>query len=517
MTVQMSMASGIREFGRATPDGTAVVHGDRSLSFAALDERSNRLAQATLAGGLRPGEPIAVLAGNSIEFFEIAAAMAKAGIPTVPLNSRNNAVDNEYILGHSRAKGIILDPAYADNVAGLTDHLDLVVSFDGSLGHDYQSFLEGGRAVDPWVPTLETDPFCITYTSGTTGRPKGVLLTHRGRVLTGVGCGIDFNLGPRRTTMAVAPMYHGAGFVFAYMAPWLGGTCHVLDQWDPEAFLSLMESSRTESVFLVPTHAHHIRRFCETPTETYDLSALKTLYFNAAALPVALKEWVIEAFPGVDIHELYGSTECGVVTTLRPQFALERAGSVGHPWFFQEVRLKDDDGNPVGPGEPGELFARSPMLMAGYLRDEEATAAGYDEDGFFTVGDVAVADEEGFISIVDRKKDMIIAGGVNIFPREIEEVIVRHPSIDEAAVIGVPDDAYGERLAAFVVSRRGATVDTTLLEEHVRTGIAKYKVPREWHVVDELPRNPSGKVLKRQIRDDYVDGLGQDERHEAVT
>ena len=265
-----------------------------------------------------------------------------------------------------------------------------------------------------------------------------------------------------------------------------------------------MESARIESVFLVPTHAHHIRRVTETPTEKYDLSALKTLYFNAAALPVALKEWVIEAFPGVDIHELYGSTECSVVTTLRPEFALERAGSVGHPWFFNEVRLKDDDGNLVGPGEPGELFARSPMLMGGYLRDDEATAAGYDDDGFFTVGDIAVADEQGFISIVDRKKDMIIAGGVNIFPREIEEAIVRHPSVDEAAVIGVPDEAYGERIAAFVVSRRGAQVDEEVLAAHVRASVAGFKVPREWHVVGELPHNPSGKILKRQIRDDYV-------------
>ncbi|HET6154105.1 MAG TPA: class I adenylate-forming enzyme family protein [Marmoricola sp.] len=504
MNPQLNMATGIRDFGRATPDGIAVVHGDRSLTFAGLDDRSNRLAQATLASGISPGDPVAVLAGNSLEYFEIAAAMAKAGIPTVPLNTHNNVADNEYILGHSGARGIVLDPTYGDNVAGLTDAFDLVVSFDGSIGSDYQTFVEQGRPVDPRVQVSELDPFCITYTSGTTGRPKGVLLTHRGRVLCGVGCGIDFNLGPRRTTMAVAPMYHGAGFVFAYMAPWLGGTCHVLDGWDPEAFLAMMAASRTESVFLVPTHAHQIRRVCENPMEAYDLSALKTLYFNAAALPVALKEWVIEAFPGVDVHELYGSTETGVVTTLRPEFALERAGSVGHPWFFQEVKLVDEEGQSVAPGVPGELYARSPMLLGGYHLDEEATRAGYDDEGFFTVGDVAVQDEEGFISIVDRKKDMIISGGVNIFPREIEEVIARHTNVDEVAVIGVPDDAYGERIAAFVVERAGRRVDTVVLEEHVRELVAKYKVPREWHVVDQLPRNPSGKVLKRQILNDYV-------------
>jgi acyl-CoA synthetase (AMP-forming)/AMP-acid ligase II len=265
-----------------------------------------------------------------------------------------------------------------------------------------------------------------------------------------------------------------------------------------------MASSRASTVFLVPTHAQHLRRFCEEPAARYDLSALRTLYFNAAALPVALKEWVIAAFPGVDVHELYGSTECSIVTNLRPEFALERAGSVGHPWFWNEIRLKDDDGNEVGPGEPGELFARSPLLLAGYLDDEEATRAGYDADGFFSVGDVAVRDEEGFITIFDRKNDMIIAGGVNIFPREIEEVIARHQPVDEVAVIGVPDEVYGERIAAFVVGRPGTRIDVGALEGHVRQHVARYKVPREWHVVDALPRNPSGKILKRMIRDGYL-------------
>jgi acyl-CoA synthetase (AMP-forming)/AMP-acid ligase II len=502
--VQLNMATGIREFGRATPRGIAVVDGDREVTFAALDERSNRLASATLDRGIRTGEPMAILASNSYQYFEIAAAMAKAGIPTVPLNTRNNTADNEYILDHSRSRGIFLADQYAGNVEGLLDGLDLVLSFDGSAGEDYESFLAGGRAVDPAVQVSELDPFCITYTSGTTGRPKGVMLTHRGRVLTGVGVGIDFNIGPGRRTIAVAPMYHGAGFAFAYMASWLGGTCHMLNNWDPQQLLEMMASSRTESVFLVPTHAHHIRRFCEDPTSAYDLSALKTLYFNAAALPVALKEWVIEAFPGVDVHELYGSTETSVVTTLRPEFALERAGSVGHPWFFQEVKLVDDEGQEVGPGEPGELYARSPMLLGGYLRDEEATRAGYDDDGFFTVGDIATRDEEGFISIIDRKKDMIISGGVNIFPREIEEVIAKHLPVDEVAVIGVPDEGYGERIAAFVVSKATASIDVAALEAHVRERVAKYKVPREWHVVDALPRNPGGKILKRQIRAEYV-------------
>jgi long-chain acyl-CoA synthetase len=509
MGAQLHMAGGIREFGRAVPDRVAVVDGDRAVTFGALDRRSSQLASAMLARGIRPGERIAVLSNNRYEFFEIAAAMAKAGIPTVPLNTRNNVTDNAYVLGHSGVRGVILADELASNVDGLLDGLPLVLSFDGTVGEHYGRFLDGGRTVDPDIAVDEMDPFCVTYTSGTTGRPKGVLLHHRGRVLTILGVGLDYGLGPGRRTIAVAPMYHGAGFAFAYAAPWLGGSCTVLRAWDPEALLEMMQRSRADTVFLVPTHAQQIRRFCAEPAARYDLSALKTLYFNAAALPVALKEWVIAAFPGVAVHELYGSTECSVVTNLRPEYALAKAGSVGHPWFMNEVRLKDDGGNEVGPGEPGELFARSPMLLAGYLDDDEATRAGTDADGFFSVGDIAVRDEEGFISIVDRKTDMIIAGGVNIFPREIEEVIARHGPVDEVAVVGVPDEMYGERVAAFVVPRREGAIEMVDLEAYVRQHVARYKVPREWHVVDALPRNPSGKVLKREIRDRYVAGKSQ--------
>lgn len=504
MSRNLNMAAGIREFGRATPHRLAVIDGDRRLTFAALDERSSRLAAGLLAQGLHPGDAVAVLSGNRLEYFEIAAALAKAGMPMVPLNPRNQASDNDYIVGHSGARALVLDDALLEGAGTLPEELDIVLSFAGDVGVDYETFLDESRAVDPGIDVAETDAFCITYTSGTTGLPKGVILTHRGRVLNAYASAIEWGLGPSRSTMAVAPLYHGAGFAFAYAGPQLGGTTTVLRSWDPDRFLNSMAKDRVSTVFLVPTHAQQIRRLVDEPTEAFDLSALKTLYFNAAALPIELKKWVHEAFPGVGIHELYGSTECAVVTDLRPEDSLRKPGSVGHPWFMNEVRLVGEDGREVGPGEPGELFARSPMLMAGYLKNDAATCEATTHDGFVTVGDIAVRDEEGFISIVDRKKDMIIAGGVNIYPREIEEVVAQHPQVDDVAVLGVPDDVYGERIAAFVVARRGATIDIAGVEDHVRAVMAKFKVPREWHVVDELPRNPSGKILKRDIRDRYI-------------
>lgn len=505
MTAALNMANGIREFGRSRPTAVAVRDGTHELTFAQLDDRSNRLAQSLLAGGLQPGDRVAMLSGNTREYFEVATALAKAALPMIPLNPRNTVADNEFILQHSGTRALILDGALADRVNGLTEPMTRVVEFGNAadIGRSYEHEIETARPADPRVTVAEDHAFCITYTSGTTGRPKGVVLTHRGRVLTNLAAGVEYGLAPGRRTIAVAPMYHGAGFAFAFAGPQLGGCTRVLPSWDAERFMAMLEQERAHTVFLVPTHAQQIRRLTEEPGKRFDLGDLQTLYFNAAALPVALKEWVLEAFPGVGVHELYGSTECSIVTDLRPEDALRKAGSVGHPWFFNEVKLLDEALRPVVPGEPGELFARSPMLMGGYLHDPEATRAATTDDGFVTVGDIAVADDEGFISIIDRKKDMIISGGVNIFPREIEEVVAEFPDIHEVAVIGVPDDVYGERIAAFVVSRSGVAVDRFGLDEFVRARIARYKVPREWHFVDALPRNPSGKVLKRDIREAY--------------
>jgi len=508
-TAQLNMANGIREFGRATPSRVAVVDGDRSQTFAALDERSNRLASALLGRGLQPGQPVALLSGNRLEYFEIATAMAKAGLPLVPLNSRNSSTDNEFIIGHSGARALLLDPCLSGNAETFVSGMDHVLSLDGgAAGEDYESVLADAPARDPRVQVPEDEAFCISYTSGTTGRPKGVVLTHRSRVLTNYAAAVEYGLGPSRRTTAVAPMYHGAGFAFAFAGVQLGGTVWVLRQWDPEVFLRMLQESRSSTVFLVPTHAQQIRRIVEEPSVDYDLSALQTLYFNAAALPVALKEWVHQAFPQVGVHELYGSTECAVVTDLRPEDSLRKAGSVGHPWLMNEVRLLED-GVEVPVGTPGELFARSPLLMKGYLHDEAATRAATTEDGFVTVGDIAVQDDEGFLSIVDRKTDMINVGGVNVYPREIEEVAAQHREVGEVAVLGVPDEVYGERIIAFVVARKGGgSVDARSVDAHVQARVAKYKVPREWHVLDELPRNSGGKVLKRDIRARYL----QDER-----
>ncbi|GAA0467981.1 acyl-CoA synthetase [Actinoplanes capillaceus] len=485
----LTIAGGVREFGRATPDVIAVRDGDRELKYGALDERSSRIACALLAHGFSYGDRVALLCGNRLEYPEIAAGIAKAGLVLVPVNPRLTAPEVDFILGHSGARALIVDPALAgavpDGFPGRIVH----------LGPEYEAWLGAARAVDPWIAVDERDPFCIAYTAGTTGDPKGVLVSHRSRSLTFYATALEWGIGPGRRTIAVAPMYHGAGFAFAYAAVYCGATVSMLRSFQPDALLDMIQRDGAQSVFLVPTHAQLIRSFFEKVPAA---PALDTLYFNAAALPRVLKEWVFEAFPGVGVHELYGSTEAGVITNLRPPDARRKAGTVGHPWFGTQVRVVGPDGAPAGPGQPGELYSRSPYLMNGYHENPAATAACTTADGFLTSGDIVIRDEEGFISIVDRVKDVIITGGVNVYPRDVEEVLLTHPAVAECAVVGEPDERWGERVVAYYVGR--SPVDAGDLEGFLRSRLAGFKVPKQYRTVAALPRNAAGKILKRELR-----------------
>ena len=487
----LTMAGGVREFAAATPGTVAVIEGERGLTYRALDDRANRLAQALLGRGLRPGDRVAVRLGNRLEFPEIIAAAAKAGLVLVPIGTRLTDAESAYILEHSGARAHISDvepPVPAD----------VVLQIGGTGAASYEKALEDAAPTDPMVPVDENDPCCVYYTSGTTGKPKGVLSSHRARTLMCYLSAMEWGLGARRVSLAIAPMYHGAGMVFDYAPIVAGGTVVMLPKWDPEHMLALAGKHRAQSAFLVPTHAQALR--ASDAVRRYDASSLDTLYFNAAALPAALKEWVMEAFPHAGVHELYGSTEAGVVTNCRPHDA-DRTGSVGQPWYMTEIRVVDEAGNPVGPGERGELFSRSPFLMNGYLDDEAATAACTTDDGFLNSGDIVVRDEDGFVYIVDRKKDMIISGGVNIAPREVEDVVREYPGVADCAVVGLPDERWGERVAAFVVPLPGASIEADALEAHCRERLSGPKVPRGIELVDALPRNAAGKILKRELRD----------------
>jgi long-chain acyl-CoA synthetase len=503
---QLNIANGIREFAIATPGALAVVDGDRRLTYAALDERARRVGNALLAAGLKQGDRVAVVLGNRLEYPEIAAGIARVGMEMVPINPRLVTGEADYITGHSEARAVILDDALSEMMAPVvaTHAPHLTLSIGGTqLGADYEAALTDATAADAGIEVDENAPFCVAYTSGTTGRPKGVQISHRSRSLTFYGTALEWGLGPGRRTIAVAPMYHGAGFAFGYGALHVGGELWMLRAFDPPALLDMIVSAHAQSVFLVPTHAQMIRSLEHDEIARRDTSSLETLYFNAAPMPHPLKEWVAETFPHVGLHELYGSTEAGIVSNCRPADVLRKTGSVGPPWFMTEVRVVDDDGVPVAPGGTGELFSRSPFLMNGYLKDPEATAACTTDDGFLTAGDIAHVDEDGFLYIVDRKKDMIISGGVNIFPREIEDVLVTHAAVREVAVVGLPSEKWGEAVTAIIVAD-GTAPTGDELEAHCRGALAAFKVPRRYEFVAALPRNAAGKILKRELREKYA-------------
>jgi long-chain acyl-CoA synthetase len=498
----LNIADGIREFAVASPAAPAVVDGDRTLTFAALDERSSRLAQALLAAGHQPGTRVGVVLGNRLEFPEVAAGVAKAGMVSVPVNPRLTASEVADILGRAAVPAVILDDALSPVTAQAVEAggIGTVWSMDGtSLGRDYEQVLASAPARDPRIVVAETEPFTIAFTGGTTGAPKGVILSHRARTLVFYCASLEWGLGPGRRSIAVAPLYHGAGFAFGYAPIATGGTVSMLRAWDPERFLAMVAADRPHSVFLVPAHLQMLRGLGEDALAQADTRGLETIYCNAAPLPQALKLWALDSLPRVGMHEVYGSTEGGVVSNLRPADIRRKARCVGPPWFMTQVRLLDAGGNEVGVGEPGELYARSPTIFSGYLDDPEATAACTTSDGFVSAGDVAVRDEENFLYIVDRTKDMILTGGVNVYPREVEEVLHTHPRVADVAVVGVADERWGEKVTAVVVPR-GEPPTLDELVAHCRASLAGFKVPKALRIVDALPRNAAGKILKRELR-----------------
>lgn len=497
----LNIVNGLREFALSSPGSVAVIDGPRCSTYAQVDERSNRLASALLSAGLEPGDGVAVLMGNRLEYVETAAALAKAGLVLIPLSPRGAPGETSFILEHSAARGLVVDGESVLSLPDSLNQLHLVVGIDPpSPGTPYERLFEGGRAVDPRVHVGEQDPFCVAYTSGTTGRPKGVVLSHRARVLCFYASAAEWGLGLGRRSIAVAPMYHGAGFAFAFAPVMTGGTVRLLRRWDPEQFLAALVEDQAHAAFLVPTHALNLRALGEDVLRRTDLGSLRTLFFNAAALPMPLKEWVVDSLPRTGVHECYGSTEAAIVSNLRPDDSPRKPGSVGPPWYMTEVRLVDDAGNEVPPGVPGELFSRSPYLMSRYLHDPQATDACTTDDGFLSSGDIAIADEEKFLTIVDRKKDVVITGGINVYPREVEVALLRHPSVRDVAVVGAPDATWGEAVVAFVVLREESGVTATDLDAYMQREVARYKRPRQWHLVEELPRNTAGKVLKPQLR-----------------
>lgn len=494
----MTIGRGIRCAAARARGKPAIVAGRESLSYAELTRRMARVASMGLGHlGLAPGDRVALIAPNCLPYVEIVVGLSDIGVIVATLSPRLTRAELGDILDDCAPRALIVDPSCLASLdPAWTNDPPAIV-----LGPEYEALLT--RAADTAPVTLvdETAPFALAYTSGTTGRPKGVLLPHRSRAITFMAMAAEYRcFGTDDHFLALAPMYHGAGFVFACATLFFGGTTSLFAAADPVAVLDRLAERDITGVFMVPTQFARMFDLSDAALDARRGHGLSTIISNAAALPQTMKERAIDHFgPGL-LHETYGSTEAGIVTNIRPADLLRKPGSVGQPFPGVEVALRTAEGSIAGPGEPGELFSRAPTAFAGYWRRPEETAETL-IGGWVTVGDIATADEDGFITIVDRKKDMVVTGGLNVYPREVENVIAGLPGVREVAVVGLPDAEWGERLHAFIVRAAGDTSDAAAVVAACRERLAGFKVPREVSFIAELPRNAGGKVVKTALRE----------------
>ncbi|MFF1720310.1 o-succinylbenzoate--CoA ligase [Streptomyces sviceus] len=483
---------------RKTPHRTALIHGDTAVTYAALHTRVTRLAHALRARGIRRGDRIAYLGPNHPSYLETLFAAGTLGAVFVPLNTRLAGPEIAYQLSDSGARALVYNPSHAGLVAGLPGSTDVRTYVE--VGAEYEQLLAESPAEPIDEPVTADDTCIIMYTSGTTGRPKGAMLTHGNLTWNAINVLVDHDLIADERALVSAPLFHTAGLNMLTLPVLLkGGTCVLVEAFDPNATFDLIEQHRITFMFGVPTMFEQVARHSRWADA--DLSSLRLLTCGGSPVSTPL----IAAYQerGLTFLQGYGMTEASPGTLfLDAEHAVSKAGSAGVPHFFSDVRVVRPDLAPVDVDETGEVVLRGPHVMPGYWGLPEETAASF-ADGWFRSGDAARVDEDGYVFIVDRIKDMIISGGENIYPAEIEDLLLGHPDIAECAVIGVPDDKWGEVPRAVVVPREGATPDPDEVLASLAGRLAKYKIPKSVVVADELPRTASGKLLKSRVRKRY--------------
>jgi len=473
----------------------AVRHGDTVLTHAELDRRATAIARGLLSTGLARGDRVAVMLPNCVDYIAIAIACAKAALCMVPVNYRFTETEVQRQLQDSGARAFIHDPRFEAQVRDAARDPEVR---HVRWGAELDALAATGVAT-PLPAAAEDDLFYLGYTSGTTGKPKGAMVTQRNRALAYHYWALEFGIGAEDVCLHCGPFHHTAPFTFALTQLFMGGEVIVLDAFDAAAAARALQRHGVTWSFMVP---FMLERLLETGIDAGQAPALRMLISGASPLSTRTKTQVIERFSGTALHEFYGATEAGVVTNLRPQDQLRKLRCVGQPIAEIEIEIRDEQGlQIVAPGSIGDIWMRGPTLFSGYFGAPEKTAE-ISQGQWCTLGDIGYLDAEGFLYLVDRRKDVIKSGGVNIYPIEIEEVLLREPAVRECAVAGVPDERWGEATCAFLVLREPG--DEAVLMQRIqalcRTELADYKRPKLFRLVDALPRNANGKVLKRELR-----------------
>jgi fatty-acyl-CoA synthase len=493
------------------PHKTAVICGDTTWSYAELDALCSRLAAGLAERGVGHGDRVAVLARNSHAFAALRFALARLGAVLVPINFMLKAEEVAYILRHAGARMIATDSGLAALARAAAALGTAVRDFVWLPSEDPTAPEPGMFAFDalrecphalPAVAPAGSDLAQIVYTSGTESSPKGAMLTHDAVIWQYVSCVVDACIAGEDLVLHALPLYHCAQLdVFLGPAIYVGASNVITARPVPENLLPLIERHRISSFFAPPTVWIALLR---SPLfERCDLSSLRKGYYGASIMPVEVQRELSRRLPSVRLWNLYGQTEIApLATMLGPEDQLRKPGSAGRSVLNVETRVVDEQLRDVAPGEVGEVVHRSPHLMLGYLNDDERTAAAF-EGGWFHSGDLATMDDEGYITIVDRKKDMIKTGGENVASREVEEAIYRLPQVSEVAVVGVPHPYWVEAVVAIVVPKPGQALDEAAVLAHCALHLAGFKTPKKVVFAETLPKNPSGKLLKRTLRQAY--------------
>lgn len=498
------IGSGVRVAARAHPEKIAVSEGQRHLTYRELVRRIDCVSTLVAYGlDLKRGARVALMLPNCLEFMEIVFGLASAGIAPAMINPRSAVAEIEHICNNSGARVLFVD----ESTQSLAQASDLpTIERVVVLGDEYESLLAEARGAPPEIDVDPSDIFCIPYTSGTTGKAKGVLLSHRSRALMFPAMHLEYrSYSAEDRTLGIAPLYHGGGFAHSAAAVCQGGYCSILRKFDPEIVLRKLNDERITNTFMIPTHFDAIFQLEESVLRDLRPRVLKTIVSNAAPLSEKLKRRIVDYFGETILFEAYGSTEAGIVANLPPAEQLRRPTSVGLPFPETEIRLLDDEGNEVRPGEIGELYSRSPFMFSGYWQRPAETDRAF-RDGWVTAGDLAKRDDDGFLYLVDRRDDKIISGGINIYPRQVEDAIRRHPAVAEIVVFGVPDDRWGEAVHAVVQLENGSHASSDDLIAFGAQYVSRAFLPKSLEVSDAIPRGPSGKILRKKLREPYWEG-----------
>ena len=488
------------------PDRIAIISEEKRISYEIFNQRVNQLAQAMRRNGLKKGDRVALMFFNTHHFAEVYFATIKMGALITPVNFRFVGEEIEYIVNNSEASFFFFAKDFQQTISSIQDKLNTVKYFIGvdikkmDFAHDYESFLSLGVADEPKVEILENDPCQIMYTSGTTGKPKGAVITHGNIFWNLINTILARDHSPGEISLIIGPLYHTAALNNHFTVQVaLGGTSIMIKKFEPETVLRHIEKEKANVISGSPAMFNLLLQYLKL--DQFDTRSITKCTAGSAILPREIKERLLKVFPESNgVYDLYGCTEASpTITTLKGKDSFRKHGSVGIPAPFLQARVVNDEGMPLPPNHVGELVCRGPNVMQGYYKNTEATKEAIKDEWLYT-GDLATVDEDGYFYIVDRKKDMIVSGGENIYPREIEEVLFRHPAIADVAVVGIPDSIWGESVKAFVVTKAGETVTEKEVIDFCKKHLASYKKPKQIAFISTIPRNPSGKVLKRILK-----------------